>query len=191
MVIGPLMFCASVALAARDIKELGLSWIWWAVIGGVLLVASGIAIIYGQHREINTLQKELNMQADASSAKQVSSRFFSIQFWGDIAFGRPGASGFPESPSGDLLMLRLLVGFIAIPDMEVESVTLEIMGKRIPSNWVPAGVGQNYTQYVYFGIPNWVNPGQHSVKLFAFTDGKEWSSEEFQISFPEQKVILV
>ncbi len=59
IVIGPIVFCASVALAARDIVELGLSWYWWAAIGGGIFFASGFAIIYGQHKDISRLQVQL------------------------------------------------------------------------------------------------------------------------------------
>lgn len=60
VVIGPLMFIGSVALAARDIAEWGLQWYWWAAIGGGIFFASGLAVIWGQQKEINKLKKQLD-----------------------------------------------------------------------------------------------------------------------------------
>lgn len=60
VVIGPLVFFGSLALGARDITELGLSWIWYAVIGGGIFFASVFAIIYGQHKDIVKLQNKLD-----------------------------------------------------------------------------------------------------------------------------------
>ena len=60
VVIGPLVFLTSVALAARDITELGISWYWWAAIGGGIFFVSGFAIIYGQHKDISRLQVQLS-----------------------------------------------------------------------------------------------------------------------------------
>ena len=60
--VGPLMFFISVALAAQDIATLGLSWHWWAAIGGVIFFASGFAIIWGQQKEIGKLQEQIDSQ---------------------------------------------------------------------------------------------------------------------------------
>lgn len=62
--IGPLMFFGSLALAARDIAELGLSWIGWAAIGGGIFFVSSLAIIYGQHKENIVLREQLAARAD-------------------------------------------------------------------------------------------------------------------------------
>ena len=159
-------------------------WVWVAIALVGLFIAQFLAF-----HKIRAERDQLRIES--STAKQVSSRLFSIQYQGDIDFSTPMTRGFPDSPSGEKLMLRILVGFVAIPAVLVESVTLEVIGKRIPSNWESAGIGQSYGQYIYFGIPNWVNPGKHSVRLFAFADGKEWSSEEFSVDFPEQKTILI
>ena len=119
-------------------------------------------------------------------SKAKSERFFSIQIGNDIAFGTPGKHGFAKAAGGESLMLRLAVELRAIPHRRVESVELEVIGRRIPSNWEPTEVGTFRGQYIYFGIPNWVNLGQHKVRLVAFAGGKEWHSDELSITFPQQ-----
>ena len=119
-------------------------------------------------------------------SKAESGRFFRIGSSGDIAFGKPGENGFAEGTRGESLILRLHVEFWAMPPMLVESVELGIMGRRILSNWEPTAVGTFRGQYIYFGVPNWVNPGQHKVRLVAFAGGKEWHSDKLSITFPQQ-----
>ncbi len=65
-VIGPLMFFGSLVLAARDIAEIGLSWIGWAAIGGGIFFASGFAIIYGLHKDNVKLLKKLESMESAT-----------------------------------------------------------------------------------------------------------------------------
>ena len=119
-------------------------------------------------------------------SKAKSERFFNIQIGNDIAFGTPGENGFAKATRGESLMLRLAVELRTIPYMRVESVELEVMGRRIQSNWEPTQVGQFYGQYIYFGIPNWVNSGRHNVRLITFAGGREWHSDEYSIDFPQQ-----
>ena len=75
VVIGPLMFFGSLALAARDIAELGLSWIWWAVIGGGIFFLSGFAIIYGQHKDNIRLQEHSHDKATRREIREILGEF--------------------------------------------------------------------------------------------------------------------
>lgn len=156
----------------------GVSLMGWAhPMAGIALSITGIVWLLLAVPKWGPLRKYWESKAK-------SGRFFSIQSSNDIAFGKPGEHGFAKSAKGESLILRLPVELRAIPHMLVESVELDVMGKRIPSNWEPAKVGTAWVQYIYFGIPNWVNPGRHKVRLVAFAGGKEWSSDEFSIPFP-------
>ena len=75
VVIGPLVFIGSVALAARDVAEWGLQWYWWAVIGGGIFFTSGFAIIWGQQKEISKLQKRLDGAASTNWIDAYKARF--------------------------------------------------------------------------------------------------------------------
>ncbi|MBC8512121.1 MAG: hypothetical protein H8D32_03980 [Dehalococcoidia bacterium] len=115
-------------------------------------------------------------------------RTLSVENWGDYQFGSPEKNGFAKAIEGESLMLRIEVGFRAIPNMCVKSVQLEIGRKRLLSNWEPCEihVGGGYGCSVYFGIPKWVKAGKHNVKLVAFADGKDWFSGDFTVEFPKQ-----
>ena len=52
------MFIGSIALAALQIAEWGLSWYWWSAIGGGLFILSGFAIVWGQQNELNKIKDE-------------------------------------------------------------------------------------------------------------------------------------
>ena len=88
-------------------------------------------------------------------SKAKSERFFSIQIGNDIAFGTPGEHGFAKATGGESLMLRLAVELRAIPHMRVESVELEVMGRRIPSNWEPTEVGRFMGNTSILEYPIW------------------------------------
>lgn len=103
-------------------------------------------------------------------------------------FGLAGKNGFPPAVKEGFLMLRVHVGFQAMPDMSVESIYLEYKGNRLLSTWEPdcINVGITYSSYIYFGVPKSVKAGKYKVRLVAFADGKNWFSKIFTIEFPEQ-----
>jgi hypothetical protein len=106
----------------------------------------------------------------------------------DHRFGVPNKNGFAQAIEGESLMLRVDVVLHAIPNMLVESVKLEIKGRRLSSNWEPSviSVGVRHGYYAYFGIPKSVKAGKQKVKLVAFADGKDWFSGDFIVEFPKQ-----
>jgi hypothetical protein len=118
---------------------------------------------------------------------RIPATFFSVEDWGDHQFGSPCEDGFAPAIRGESLMLRIMVGFRTMPDTVVESLRLEVMGKRLPSNWVSREVIDREAEYVYFAVPNWVKAKEHKVKLIAFVNGKEQYSNDIVINFPEQQ----
>lgn len=107
----------------------------------------------------------------------------------DCVFAEPGTRGHPSSTTEASLSLRTQVSLHALHDTRVDSLELEVLGKRIPSSWNPNMVGAVPTvMYVYFEISDWVSPGEHSVRLVAFADGKWWRSSDYTITFPDRTV---
>ncbi len=103
----------------------------------------------------------------------------------DHDFGEPGKTGYPQPKTDATRLLRIHVLLTPTNGLQVESVELEVQGKRIPSTWesnevidVPSG------QYVYFEVPPDVTPGDHQVRLVAQADRKQWGSPHFSLTFP-------
>lgn len=88
-------------------------------------------------------------------------------------------------PKTKTLMLQVMVSVISIPDKIVEHIELEMMAKRIPSNWESLQIHGEHQQYIYFDIPNWVNSGRHTVKLVAKSHDTERLSTLFDIDIPK------
>jgi len=114
-------------------------------------------------------------------------RLFSIEDLGDHQFGSPGKNGFANAIAGELMMLRILVGFRTIPYAVVQSIKLEVKGKRLLSDWKTVRVSDGYSQYVYFEVPKWLSGGQYKAKLVTSAGGREWYSDDIIIKFPEQR----
>ncbi len=100
-------------------------------------------------------------------------------------FGKPGQQGYPQPNSDATRLLRIDLVLTPTNGLQVESVELEVQGKRIPSTWesnevssVPSG------QYIYFEVPPDVTPGDHQVTLVALADGTRWLSPHFSLTFP-------
>ena len=100
-------------------------------------------------------------------------------------FGEPGKTGYPQPKTDATRLLRIQVLLTPTNGQQVESVELEVQGKRIPSTWesnevssVPSG------QYIYFEVPPDVTPGDHQVRLVALADGTLWRSPSFSLTFP-------
>lgn len=100
-------------------------------------------------------------------------------------FGEPGKRGYPQPKTDATRLLRIHVLLTPTNGLQVESVELEVQGKRIPSTWesnevssVPSG------QYIYFEVPPDVTPGDHQVTLVALADGTPWRSRRFSLTFP-------
>ena len=105
----------------------------------------------------------------------------------DYDFKEPGTSGHPSSTTGASLSLRTYVGLRALHDTRVESLELEVLSRRIPSSWNTNVAGDILTSiYVYFEIPDWVNPGEHLVRFVAFAGGRWWRSPDYTITFPSR-----
>ena len=85
----------------------------------------------------------------------------------------------------DTLMLQVMISVIAIPDKIVEQIELEMMRKRISSNWASRLVHGELQQYIYFDMPKWTNPGRHIVKLVARSHDTERLSPPFDIDIPK------
>ena len=118
--VGPIVFFSSLALAARDIAELGISWIWWAVIGGGIFFLSGLAIIYGLHKENVKLQGLLNEKSAVYPPKRASSGVFSIQS-SRHEFGSPKSFAFADDSRDDIVILRIDLEMTVIPNMLIDS----------------------------------------------------------------------
>lgn len=102
----------------------------------------------------------------------------------DYQFGSPATSGYPAGKH-NTLWLRLYINFNAPMPILVESLEIELMGKRISAfEWESGSITGDYAQYFYFEIPASISSGEHTVQVVALSRGKEWGSEKFPIIFP-------
>lgn len=105
----------------------------------------------------------------------------------DHAFGEPGRPGYPQPKTGATRLLMIDVLLTPTNGLQVESIELEVQGKRILSTWKSSDVyGVASGGYIYFEVPPDVTPGDHQVRLVALADGKWWGSPHFSLPFPAQ-----
>ena len=103
----------------------------------------------------------------------------------EYEFAEPGRPGYPESKTGATRLLRAAVYVTCLSRMQVESVELEVQGKRIPSDWESTTVyGDATGRYIYLEIPPDVTPGLHEVQIVALANRKWWRSESSSVTFP-------
>jgi hypothetical protein len=141
---------------------------------------------------IDSLKEQVNLYKSISEGKQLTSLpmdLFVIQQVEHKLGVRNEQGGFVAfdpvlKPKGRTFMLRVTVSVIAVPDKVVEYIELEMMGKRISSNWESLQVHVEQQQYIYFDMPKWVNSGHHAVKLIARSHDTERSSPSFDIDIP-------
>ena len=102
----------------------------------------------------------------------------------EYEFGEPGKRGYPQSETGAARSLRVDIYLNTTNGVQVESVELEVQGKRIPSTWKSYAVyGTPFGGYIYFEVPPEVTSGLHEVRLVALADGKSWMSQPFSVTF--------
>ena len=102
----------------------------------------------------------------------------------DYQFGTPATSGYPAGKH-DTLWLRLYINFNAPMPILVESLKIELIGKRISAfEWKSGLVTGDYAQYFYFKIPVSISSGEHTVQVVALSGREERGSGEFPVTFP-------
>lgn len=103
----------------------------------------------------------------------------------EYEFGEPGKRGYPQSETGAARSLRVDMYLNTTNGMQVESIELEVQGKRIPSTWNSNAVyGTPSGGYIYFEVTPELTSGLHQVRLVALADGKSWMSQPFSVTFP-------
>jgi len=111
-------------------------------------------------------------------------RVFDISLLKNNELGKGGQEGFPESVAGEKHILKLDVCINAIPEVTVDSIEVELGRKRLISDWKPNTIVlRDRWQYVYFGIPSWVTPKKHNIRLVARINKGEWKSDSFMFDF--------
>ena len=169
--------------------------IWlWVIPLAFLIAAVVIGLILAPYQEYQHLAKRLTpSEGDVGSAGApiLPDSPLHIEFDGDPRFAPSGTAGYPTSDIGTSLFLRMPITLEAPSPKRVESLELEVLGKRIPTDWKSRMVGGGSLPspaggFMYFVIPDSVNPGEHSVKLIAFADGKPWRSPDYTVDFPDQ-----
>lgn len=168
---------------------------WWAQVKGMIEPANAHILLYlagafgfvgGGLLIWNAVRRHAIQPA--TSVFLFETLYWKLGFPGDPQFPLPGERGSPRDTSSDTLLLKVHVQFnITANIMRIESIELNLMGKRIPSNWVSMPVSGTYAKYIYCEIPKWVGAGEHVVKLVAFANGGKWeSSPPYMLRFPQQ-----
>jgi hypothetical protein len=158
-------------------------WYLWTIIALVLLLLITAEGAYRHSRAVGTPAgggEEGTRQAPILADKQL---YIDMD---RHMFADAGTEGFPVSKGGTHLWLRAEICLNAAHYMNVESLELEVLARRIPSDWQSDTVGGGvlYVRYVYFDIPGWVGSGEHVVRFVAFAESKWWRSDDYTIAFP-------
>ena len=117
--------------------------------------------------------------------EHIAARLFSISSHGSPEFSAPGERGFPQH--GGPLWLRLSVLMDARPEMRVETIQVDLSGRRLEADWAPHDVWGDMMESVYFEVPEWVKQGKRTATLVAWSEARELKpSTPFEIDFPKQ-----
>ncbi len=163
-------------------------WVFWGI-GAVLFIVSSFRVWLNERKTIEKLQEQIRTVEKGSSP--LSGLFVIEQIkWEFGVRAQNGGFGWlaPDhpKPKAGTLILQIMVHIDARPARVVEDVELDLMGKRLPSDWKSSRISPEYQQFNYFNIPSWANPGIHKVKLVAKDSKTEVSSPEFEIDIPQQ-----
>ena len=163
--------------------------VWGAVGGGVSALALlGLVFLFNlyraPYRQRDEARAAITGVSPSSPILAAPQLFIRAE---DHAFGEPGRPGYPQPKTGATRLLRIDVLLTPTNGLQVESIELEVQGKRIPSTWKSSDVyGVASGGYIYFEVPSDVTPGPHQVSLVALADGKWWESPHFSLTFPAQ-----
>lgn len=168
-------------------------WGWqvWAI--GMLIILLCVAMEGAyrkwerEHRQVEILGEQLR---NAEKKNSLSSDLFIVRHTEHKLGIREPNGGFgwldpTIMPKTGTLCLQVQV-LIQASSVLVENIELELIGKRLPSDWKSRKVDLYHQQYVYFNIPTWVSSGTHRVKLIAWDLDNEVNSQEFEIDIPQQ-----
>ncbi|MBI2172158.1 MAG: hypothetical protein HYU30_09120 [Chloroflexi bacterium] len=101
--------------------------------------------------------------------------------------GTPADKHWRGIPQGDVLELALCIRTTAIPEAQLESIDLEVMGRRIALDWESQKVVHvDRWPYFYVPMPDWVTPGVHTMRLIGNFNGQEVPSPDFSIEVPKR-----
>ena len=183
IVAGPIMFFTSVALAAQDIAGLGLSWYWWAAIGGGIFFVSGFAIIWSLNTENKRLRRK-NQELERGES-QLGMNVLGI--------------GLVESFLRDT-PLRVDVIFRATKRIQIDRLEVRIDDRGFEPvekapytalhtseppllTKLPIVIDSDKKYRVWFGIPEETAKGKQTGHLWVLAGSREWLSNDFIISF--------
>jgi len=148
------------------------TWVWIALAILGLFIAQFLAF-----HKVTVERDELRTRASASTLQSIVSHVFIIE---------PLDHWFIDITP----RLAVQVGFTVSPTMRLESVRLDLMDKSIPSDWSPRSIGgAPEKHFVHFDFPDWVNTGEHTVKLVAFAEGIKSESKAFTITFSQERLL--
>ena len=102
----------------------------------------------------------------------------------DYELRKSPTEGYPPAKA-DTLWLRVYPHFNVPKPIQVESLELDLKGKRILAyDWESHPLAGFTAQYYYFRIPDSVDSGDHTAYLVASAGKEEWYSSAFTITLP-------
>lgn len=164
---------------ARNAPSWGLPlWAWGTIGLAVLFISLGM-IVYRYRKRVKSLENQL--QEVVRNSESIPILFVEIQHYD---FGSLGPAEIGH-PLGKANSLWICLHYNALRSILVESIALEILGKRIsPFYWESKTLIGSNILYVRFDIQDWISPGKHEVQLIVFADGREVGSVKRFIKFP-------
>lgn len=166
-------------LRARDVLDL-LPWYGWAIAGlGVL----AIFLFEGGYRA----SKPREPSGDGTRDSPITpSPNLGVMVWeNNYGWGSPAVSGYPDMK--EKRILRLYLHLVPTYAMRVERVEADVAGETLRSDWTSQMVSPNgSTSYVYFGVPDSMNAGEHDVTVVALGDGQWRSAPSVLVAFPQE-----
>jgi len=92
-------------------------------------------------------------------------------------------------------ILRVDMDIMALSEVDIESIYLELKGKHLSSDWdsnskpywESRGKAGHDCLEICFDIPDWVPSGRHTVRLIAITEEGRSKSPTFTIDIPDKE----
>ncbi|MFC1872144.1 hypothetical protein ACFLYV_00270 [Chloroflexota bacterium] len=152
-------------------------WVWL-----VLFILGLVFLPYKSFRDNLRTIEELKQQHLSSNS--INNKLFVIECY-NTEFGALGSHGYPDNLN-EKRILKIDIGITSFPSRFVESLHLELKGELLDTQWTPGEVGDvSVGGFFYFGIPNSIQSGRHTVKVVAFVVGIRQESEPFEVTIPE------
>lgn len=135
--------------------------------------------------------KKINKQDASIGNNEAPAPVLYLQVWNDEVDVKPaGHQGFARFYAGNRRTMSAYLHFRPMPEMLIERVVADVGGDALLSDWDSLKIWETYTQYVYFDVPDNLEPGLHEVSVRAYGEGRWWPiRNKLTLNFPSVQEI--